>query len=122
MKTNLIILYVDNPFQSSVFYQTLLGKKPFEEYPTYIAFTLDSGIILGLCSKHTIEPTAYITGGGCEVAFTVEDKETVDTTYEKWTKGGARVAQTPTEMCFGYTFVVLDPDGHRLRVLSKKAM
>jgi hypothetical protein len=28
------------------------------------------------------------------------------------------MAQTPTEMDFGTTFVALDPDGHRLRVFA----
>jgi len=28
------------------------------------------------------------------------------------------VAQAPVELDFGYTFVVLDPDQHRLRVVA----
>jgi predicted enzyme related to lactoylglutathione lyase len=36
-------------------------------------------------------------------------------TYAAWTKLGLEVVQEPTRMDFGFTFVVADPDGHRLR-------
>jgi predicted enzyme related to lactoylglutathione lyase len=31
------------------------------------------------------------------------------------------VAQPPTRMDFGFTFLALDPDGHRLRVFAPAA-
>jgi predicted lactoylglutathione lyase len=31
---------------------------------------------------------------------------------------GADVLQKPTQMDFGYTFTVADPDGHRLRAFA----
>lgn len=113
---NFIIIYVDNPLKSADFYSVLLGKVPQESHPTFVSFALDSGITLGLWSKHTAEPAAITTGGGGEIAFSVKNKETVDLTYAEWTQQGARVSQKPIPMDFGYTFVILDPDDHRLRV------
>jgi predicted lactoylglutathione lyase len=42
-------------------------------------------------------------------------REAVRQTYEDWKKLGLEVLQEPTDMAFGFTFVVEDPDGHRLR-------
>ena len=36
-------------------------------------------------------------------------------TYEDWKKLGLKVLQEPTDLDFGFTFIVEDPDGHRLR-------
>jgi predicted enzyme related to lactoylglutathione lyase len=42
-------------------------------------------------------------------------------THTDWRKRGLTIAQAPTSMDFGRTFVVLDPDGHRLRVFTPAA-
>ena len=34
---------------------------------------------------------------------------------------GVKIAQAPTRMDFGYTFLGLDPDGHRVRVFAPGA-
>ena len=36
--------------------------------------------------------------------------------HEAWVSRGVTIAQAPTDLDFGRTFVALDPDGHRLRV------
>lgn len=64
---NFIIIYVYNPLSSADFYTSLLGKAPQETHPTFVSFALDSGITLGLWSKHTAEPMAITTGGGGEI-------------------------------------------------------
>jgi predicted enzyme related to lactoylglutathione lyase len=109
---NFILLYVDNPAASGVFYADLLGKAPVEASPTFVMLALDSGVMLGLWSRHTVEPAATPVGGS-EIAVTAED---VDAVYADWSARGLRIAQEPTDMDFGRTFVALDPDGHRLRV------
>ncbi len=115
---NMIILYVNDPLRSAKLYGDLLQKTPLELHPTFASFTLDSGIMLGLWSRHTAEPTAICTGGGGEIAFTVADQAAVDALYKDWTNRGLVVAQKPVAMDFGYTFVVLDPDQHRLRIFA----
>ena len=113
-----IMLYVDNPAISAEFYAARIGKKPCEASPTFAMFLLDNGCKLGLWSKHAVEPTAIVTGGGGELGFPVSHATEVDTIYVSWKQAGLKIAQHPTQMDFGYTFVALDPDGHRLRVYS----
>jgi len=113
---NLVLLYVDNPSLSAGFYSDILGLEPIEASPTFAMFMLSSGLKLGLWSKHTVEPAAPASFGGFELAFSVDSKEIVDSMYADCCSCEQRIVQPPTEMDFGYTFVALDPDGHRLRV------
>ena len=113
---NFMLLYVDSPKASGEFYAGLLGREPVEASPTFVLFALDSGLMLGLWSRHTVEPAATAAGGGAELAFTVESAGAIDATYANWKKRGVAILQEPTDMDFGRTFVGLDPDGHRLRV------
>ena len=115
---NFFILYVDSPAKSAAFYHELLGRAPVESSPTFAMFALDAGVMLGLWSRHTVEPAARVAGGGHEVAFAVQGKAAVDGCFAAWTARGLTVAQAPVELDFGYTFVVLDPDQHRLRVFT----
>ena len=115
---NFFILYVDNPLASAEFYAGLLGKQPLEAGPTFAMFALDSGVMLGLWSKHTVVPAALAAGGGAEVAISVADKETLQSMFASWVKRSLVIVQQPVDMDFGHTFVALDPDGHRLRVFA----
>jgi catechol 2,3-dioxygenase-like lactoylglutathione lyase family enzyme len=116
------ILFVDNPLASAEFYQSLFGVEPVEKSPTFTLFVLNTGMKLGLWSRHTAEPSVKgECGGGSEICFRHGDAAGVDKTYADWTGRGLRVLQTPVEMDFGYTFVVTDPDGHRLRVYAMSA-
>ena len=115
---NFFILYVDNPLRSAAFYQQLLGRAPVESSPTFAMFKLEAGVILGLWSRHTVEPATQVGGGGHEVCFPVDGKPAVDTLFKQWGARGLTVAQAPVDMDFGYTFVMLDPDQHRLRVYA----
>ena len=103
---NFIILYVDDPAASAVFYAGLLGTSPLESSPTFAMFALASGIMLGLWSKHTVEPVS------------VADNHVVHALHAEWLQRGLVIIQAPTAMDFGYTFVATDPDGHRLRVFA----
>ncbi len=114
---NLIIFYVDNPTASAKFYADLLEKQPVEASPTFAMFALASGLMLGLWSKQGVEPPAT-TGGGGELAFSLADDEGVDCRYADCCHRQLAIAQEPIQMDFGYTFVALDPDGHRLRFFA----
>jgi len=107
------LLFVANPQASSLFYQKILNKKPIEESPTFVMFALANGVMLGLWSKYTAEPRVDASPGALEICFPTED---VDRLYEDWGAKHVTVAQKPMDMDFGRTFVVLDPDGHRIRV------
>lgn len=113
-----ILLYVDNPRVSADFYSILLQKQPVELSPTFALFVLGNGVKLGLWSRHTVEPAAAASPGSAELAFCMKDREAVNALYNEWGSRKLRVAQAPCEMDFGFTFVALDPDGHRLRVFA----
>ncbi len=55
-------------------------------------------------------------GGGGELAFPVADRAAVLALHADWAGRGLPILQAPADLDFGYTFVALDPDGHRLRV------
>lgn len=107
-----VLLFVENPQKSGLFYQDLFNLKPIEESSTFVMFALKNGVCLGLWSKYTAEPRVEAPAGCLEICFPTEDVERL---YEAWGKKHVTVAQKPTEMDFGRTFVILDPDGHRIR-------
>ncbi|MCZ8147104.1 MAG: VOC family protein [Roseomonas sp.] len=115
---SLTILYVESPAASAAFYADLLGHAPVEASPSFAMFRLPGGAGLGLWSRHTVTPPAAAAGGGGELAFAVED---VDAVHAAWSGRGLAIAQPPTDLDFGRTFVALDPDGHRLRVFAPAA-
>ena len=107
------LLFVTNPQKSSLFYQEFFGIKPIEESPTFVLFALKNGVMFGLWSKYTAEPRVEAPPGALEICFPTEH---VDALYEEWGKKHITIAQKPTDMDFGRTFVALDPDGHRIRI------
>ena len=118
---NYVLLYVASIPASAKFYAELLGKQPVESSPTFVMFALDRGVMLGLWRRDTVEPGAELTGGGAELCFAVENPAAVRATHEDWRRRGLTIAQAPTQMDFGTTFVALDPDRHRLRVFAPVA-
>jgi catechol 2,3-dioxygenase-like lactoylglutathione lyase family enzyme len=111
-----LILYVDNPPKSAAFYADLLGRPVREQSPTFAMLPLREGVMLGLWSRHTVDPAATGAVGAGEIAFTVADAGAVGKLHGEWAARGLTIAQAPTQMDFGTTFGALDPDGHRLRV------
>ena len=118
MSPDYVLLFVDNPAASGAFYADLLDLQPVESSPTFVLFVLASGLKLGLWSRHTAEPRVMAYGGSSELAFSVPDRSVVNDLYADWAGRGLTIAQQPTALDFGYTFVALDRDGHRLRVLA----
>ncbi len=123
MNANFVLLYVDSPTASAAFYTKLLGRPPVEASPTFAMFALSSGVMLGLWAKETVSPQLKPgqAPGASELAFTVESQAQVDATHSAWQGNGLTIAQPPTTLDFGHTFVALDPDGHRLRVFAPNA-
>jgi predicted enzyme related to lactoylglutathione lyase len=117
---NFILLYVENPRVSEAFYADLFGRPAAESSPTFVMFAMPSGLMLGLWGRAGVAPAANAPGGG-EIAFAVENAGAVDARCAEWTARGLKIAQPPTAMDFGRTFVALDPDGHRLRVFAPGA-
>jgi catechol 2,3-dioxygenase-like lactoylglutathione lyase family enzyme len=108
-----VLLFVKDPAKSADFYSKILGLKPLEQSLTFALFVLQNGVKLGLWSYTTAEPKVEAKAGGSEIAFS---ENNVDKLYDEWLKLGVVMAQKPTDMDFGRTFVALDPDGHRIRI------
>jgi|688.fasta_scaffold376839_2 predicted enzyme related to lactoylglutathione lyase len=119
LEPSAVVLYVANLAISSKFYQDLIGIKPEEASPTFHMFTLSNGMGLGLKARHSIEPfTDERSNGHGELAFTLDSGRKVDELFAKWQQHEINILQAPTAVAYGYTFVALDPDGNRLRVVS----
>jgi predicted lactoylglutathione lyase len=115
---NFFILYVNDPAASAALYAQLLDRQPVEASPTFAMFALESGVMLGLWSRHTVKPEAAFTGCGAEVAFAVDSNEAVQAMHDGWKERGLPIVQAPVDLDFGFTFVATDLDGHRLRVFA----
>ena len=113
-----LLLYVENPPASAAFYEKLLGRPPVENSPNFALFVLDNGLKLGFWRAGEVEPKPTAQPGGAEIVFALDAAEAVDALCADWRKKGLPIAQEPTAMDFGYTFVALDPDGHRLRACA----
>ncbi|KTD08311.1 VOC family protein [Legionella jamestowniensis] len=119
LEPNVIVMYVNNLTISRSFYQDLFNKSPVESSPSFTMFKLSNGMGLGLKDRRTVQPG--IEGNGSkngELAFTVANKEEVDALFLSWKEKRIRIAQRPTQVSFGYTFLAEDPDGNRLRVAA----
>ncbi|MFM9974666.1 MAG: VOC family protein [Beijerinckiaceae bacterium] len=116
-----LLLHVESPVASANFYNELLGIPIIEQSPTFAMLPLRDGVMLGLWSRATVEPKGSGQPGCSEVAFTVADPAAVNETHAAWKTRGLTIAQGPTRMDFGMTFVALDPDGHRLRIFAPEA-
>lgn len=117
----MIILYVADAPASAAFYGRLFGLEPMELSPGFALFRLPSGLVLGLWTRHTVEPKVEVTGGGSELAIRAETAESVDSLYAEWMALGIPMLQAPVAAEFGRTFTASDPDGHRIRVFNPPA-
>jgi catechol 2,3-dioxygenase-like lactoylglutathione lyase family enzyme len=111
---NDVQLAVQNPLQSARLYTKLLGCSPVEESETFVLFVLPPGLKVGLWLAREVVPGPGRPGGG-ELSFSEPSREALERTHADWKQVGLEVLQEPTDMDFGDTFVVADPDGHRLR-------
>ena len=116
MQPDCLILYVNSPAESVLFYRALLGRDAIEQSPNFAMFPLNERTMLGLWAAHDVQPASSQRGGGAEIGITVATDAEVDAAVSAWTAAGWPVLQSPTAMDFGYTAVTADPDGHRVRV------
>ena len=118
---NFVLLYVTDPLKSAAFYEAHLSVPIVESSPHFAMLALPGGMMLGLWDVAEVLPPTRVTGGGTELAITTASNAEVDQLHADWKGRGMPIAQSPTSLDFGYTFVGLDPDGHRLRVFHPPA-
>jgi predicted enzyme related to lactoylglutathione lyase len=115
-----ILVYVEDVAASTAFYASVLGRAAIETSPTFSMLPAAPNLMLGLWKRDGVKPPANGSGGG-EIAFTAANNAEVDGLHAQWRARGVAMAQAPTKLDFGYTFVALDPDGARLRVFAPQA-
>jgi len=118
MPNHSFLLYVEDPIASAAFYEKLLRALPVEASPGFAMFALTEPTMLGLWKRADVLPKVSAPTGCNELGFHVESQTIVEQFFEAAKQIGAKVLQEPTQMDFGYTFTVADPDGHRLRVFA----
>lgn len=123
---NFVLLYVQDAIKSAEFYTKLLGKPIVEQSDGFAMMPIVENVMLGLWALPTVVPPALNDGsqkgGSSEIAFNVDDDDTLEKTHKDWAASGVVILQEPMDMPFGRTFVAADPDGHRIRVASPASM
>lgn len=114
---DLTILYVADAAASATFYAGLFGRAPVEASPNFALFIMPGGARLGLWSRHDVKPAATAAAGAGEIVFHVSDAAALAARHADWSARGLGIAQAPVDLDFGATFVAVDPDGNRLRVM-----
>lgn len=112
------LLHVTSPAKSADFYTKLFGRVPVETSPTFALFAFEGGIKVGLWSKTTVEPATGGVPGALEIGIALNAPADVDALHDDWLEREMSVLQPPTDMDFGRSLVVTDPDGHRIRVFA----
>lgn len=110
-----LMFYVADVRTSRDFYAKLLDLTPVEDGPGFALFVLPSGLALGLWAREAVVPAVGTGSATGELGFKVASMPAVDELYDRWRTQGAEELSPPTNLPFGRSFVVLDPDGNRLR-------
>lgn len=117
LEPSTIVIYVADLEKSKSFYQTVLKIPGDMHSNSFVSFTFPNGLSLGLKDRATVYPASSGYGGG-EIAFSMNTTDEVDILYSEWKDKGILMPEEPKNIAFGYTFVALDPDNHRIRVAS----
>lgn len=116
LSLTLTILYVSDTARSAAFYTRLTGADPVEASPGFALFAFKSGSRLGLWRRDTVTPAVSAPAGAGEIDFLVADKSAVEVAYQDAVARGDTIAQVPMQLDFGFSTVLVDPDGHRVRI------
>jgi predicted lactoylglutathione lyase len=112
---NMIAFYVNDISASVNFYQRLLDTQPLEQSDAFAMFVLPSGLLLGLWLTSTVSPKVTTCGTEGELIFSLSTGEKVDRQYQTLMEKKLINGTAPTMLEFGYTFIITDPDNHRIR-------
>ncbi|MED5505250.1 MAG: VOC family protein [Pseudomonadota bacterium] len=115
---NSFVLYVTDINASKDFYSQTFQCEPKVLSPSFVALDFANNVTITLKQSNALVPSSDVTGGGTEISIPVADKSRLDTLFEEWRAQGMHFTQQPEDSVFGWNFVALDPDGHRIRVFT----
>ena len=113
---NLVVLYVEDPKASAQFYADFHGLTPMALSDGFSSLTTDTGLTHGLWRKATAHPPAEGGPGSAEIGIMAAGEGGVEALYSRVKQDGMTILQPLVTAAFGPTFVIADPDGHRIRV------
>ncbi|CAH1603207.1 glyoxalase [Vibrio jasicida] len=110
------VLYVSNVQKSMEFYAKAFDCKPQLLSPTFAALDFANNVKVTLKQSNELTPTSDVRGGGTELSMPMLDKDTFEKLFADWKAKGIEFAQEIEASVFGFNFVAVDPDGHRIRI------
>ena len=116
LSLNLIVLYVEDPKASAAFYADFLGLEPEALSDGFSSLTTATGLTLGLWRKATAHPPAEGGPGSAEIGIMAAGEGSVEALYHRVQADGLNILEPLMSAVFGPTFVITDPDGHRIRI------
>lgn len=116
---NFVIFYVADIEKSVDFYSRLLRTPPIQQTISFAMFAVSEQLMLGLWDRTCVQPQANWSEQFQlhEFAFMLPNELQLKQQLHDWQAAGACLIQEISLMDFGWSFMVQDPDGHRLRVM-----
>lgn len=115
IRANLQLIYVSDIKRSTAFYEIIFNSKPVFLSPRYVAFASGSDTLFAIWTGGT-KPD-FATPRFSEIGIMLPSNQDVDRLFEEWQKNPEiKIMKEPYTEVFGRTFLVLDPDGHIIRV------
>lgn len=112
------LLHVADPQASAGFYSALFDRAPVETSSTFVLFVFEGGIKLGLWKRDGVIPASTGAPGALEIGIPLATPGEVDDAHARALAAGHRIVQKPTDLDFGRSLTLADPDGHCLRFFS----
>ena len=105
-----IVMHVNSVSAAIPFYTNILGMEVQEQGTDWVRFKTGDGVRLALSQDHAPNPDSTN-----EVGWDVAD---INSLYDDYVAKGVEVVQPITEIPFGRTFIIKDPDGNKLYFLQ----
>lgn len=100
--------------RSRDFYRNVMGLRMCADSPTWVAFEMSGGGLLGL---HPAGDVLTVRPGSLQLAFHVRN---VDAFVADARLAGARILQEPFDEAYARVAVLADPDGYAVQVGSPR--
>jgi catechol 2,3-dioxygenase-like lactoylglutathione lyase family enzyme len=113
-----LVLYVSDIKLSEAFYRQLFQCEAAQLSPTFVSMKCAHDVSIALKQNTALTPPSCITGGGSEISIMQPSQEALLALYDTWKLLDIEFAQVPQAEGYGASFVVLDPDRHRIRVFT----
>ncbi|MCO4786665.1 MAG: drug:proton antiporter [Marinomonas atlantica] len=117
MMLNGFVLYVASLSQSVALYSEILEQSPTRQSDDFALFVTPAGQSLRLWQQDKVIPTTNASAGGAEVVLNVDSLDELQAQWCRWQSLGLQPIQPIETLSFGETFMMTDPDGHRLRLM-----